>query len=307
MGLYGNGGGNDSLVHRSSSGAGVTAAAAVIASVGAIASDGLDGDVTITGGTTTLARDMYYNNLTVDVTGILITRGWRVFARTITNNGVIHCDGASASGATGGAAYASGSLPPNIAGVTGVVTAAAGATGLAANSCILPRGGVIGNVYKGGVGGSSVGGANAGGAAGATGVFSVGRQPRGNVATGAAMNSQAAAGIVTPGSSGGAGAGDGTNAGGGSGASGGYGYMMAGSVTNNGAIRAKGGDGGAAAGGNAGGGAPGGGGAWEITCGTYSGTVPDCSAGAVGAGAGTGTAGVAGNAGDYFINQYKAV
>ena len=42
---------------------------------------GSDGDVTITG-TTTLTRDMFYDNLVVDSTGILNTASFRVFAKT---------------------------------------------------------------------------------------------------------------------------------------------------------------------------------------------------------------------------------
>lgn len=301
-----NKGGHLYAAPSSGAGGGITAAQAAAAAVNQAASDGLDGDVTITGGTTTLARDMYYNNLTIDPSGILITRGWRVFFRTLVNNGTIHTDGAAAAGATGGTAFSGGSLPPNIAGVNGVVTAAAGANGNAANSCILPRGGAIGTVYKGGNGGASVGGANAGGTSGAVGVISAGRSPRSNVETGAAMSTQAAAAVVTPGSSGGAGAGDGTNLAGGSGASGGYGYMKGGTIANNGVISAKGGAGGAAAGGDSGGGGGGGGGAWEIDCGSFTGNNPDCSGGAGGAKAGTGVAGSAGSAGDFFINQYKA-
>ena len=40
---------------------------------------GGDGDVTISSGTTTLTRDMYYNNLTISGTGKIVTAGWRIF------------------------------------------------------------------------------------------------------------------------------------------------------------------------------------------------------------------------------------
>lgn len=43
--------------------------------------DGSDGDVTITGGTTTPTRDMYYNNLTITGTGVLHPAGFRVFVK----------------------------------------------------------------------------------------------------------------------------------------------------------------------------------------------------------------------------------
>lgn len=55
--------------------------------------DGRDGDVTISGGaTTTLSRDMYYNNLTV--TGGLVTSNYRVFVKgTLSGAGIIAQDG----------------------------------------------------------------------------------------------------------------------------------------------------------------------------------------------------------------------
>jgi len=49
---------------------------------------GADGDVTIAAGTTTLTRDMQYNNLVVN--GTLSTAGFRVFIRgTLTGAGTI--------------------------------------------------------------------------------------------------------------------------------------------------------------------------------------------------------------------------
>ena len=61
---------------------------------------GTDGDVTITG-TTVLAEDMYYNNLTVNSGINLVTNGFRVFVKeTLTNNGVIGLP-SSAAGETG--------------------------------------------------------------------------------------------------------------------------------------------------------------------------------------------------------------
>lgn len=73
--------------------------------------DGSDGDVTITGGTTTLARDMFYNSLTITGTGVLATNGWRVFVKgtlSIATGGVMSCDGPSAAGSLGGAWAAGG-------------------------------------------------------------------------------------------------------------------------------------------------------------------------------------------------------
>jgi len=57
--------------------------------------DGSDGDVTIAS-TTTLTRDMYYNNLTVNSGIALNTNGYRIFVKgTLTNNGYIQNNGSN--------------------------------------------------------------------------------------------------------------------------------------------------------------------------------------------------------------------
>src|SRR3990167_11397550 len=65
--------------------------------------DGSDGDVTITSGTTTLTRDMFYNNLVINSGAILVTASFRVFVKgTLTNNGIIKNNGnAGGNGGTG--------------------------------------------------------------------------------------------------------------------------------------------------------------------------------------------------------------
>lgn len=86
---------------------------------------GVDGDVTISTATT-LTRDMYYNNLTVNST--LTTDGYRIFVKgTLSGNGTITwgtaTNGTNANGATrglGGAESGSGALK-NTAGVDGAV------------------------------------------------------------------------------------------------------------------------------------------------------------------------------------------
>jgi len=56
--------------------------------------NGNDGDVDITTGTTTLTRDMYYDNLTIDSDGEIVTAGYRIFVKgTLTNNGYITRNG----------------------------------------------------------------------------------------------------------------------------------------------------------------------------------------------------------------------
>ena len=58
---------------------------------------GLDGDVTIASNTT-LTRDMWYNNLTVNSSRNLITDGFRVFVRGIlTLTGSIIANGSAGS------------------------------------------------------------------------------------------------------------------------------------------------------------------------------------------------------------------
>lgn len=281
----------------------ITPQDAVVATFGALASDGLDGDFTVAVSTTFVpGRDYYFNNLLVD--GTYDARGHRIFCRklTISATGIIHCDGAAAAGAVGGAAFTQGALPPNIGGVNGGT--GIGLAGTAAGSCCRPRNGTLAAQYKGGAGGAS-GTPNAGGVGGSITVASLSRVPRSNILSGITASTGALV-TLTPASSGGAGGGDGSSAGGGSGAGGGYGFLCAGEVINNGIIRALGGAGGNAAGGNAGGGGGGGGGVWELTVGKWTGAFPVCTGGAGGAKAGTGVAGSAGNDGEYFLTTFKA-
>jgi len=86
---------------------------------------GDDGDVTIGAGTTTtLSRDMFYDDLVVS--GTLITNGYKVHVRnTLTGAGIIQWNGNAGSNATsstpgtGGAALADASVPGSLAGATG--------------------------------------------------------------------------------------------------------------------------------------------------------------------------------------------
>jgi hypothetical protein len=64
--------------------------------------DGSDGDVTISG-TTSMTRDTYYNNLTVNAGQTLWVNGWRIFVKgTLTLNGTIATPWLVNSGQTGG-------------------------------------------------------------------------------------------------------------------------------------------------------------------------------------------------------------
>lgn len=91
--------------------------------------DATDGNVTISAGTTTLSRDMYYDNLTV--TGVLQTNGYKVYvANTISGTGVVTwgipnngSNGNVGSGGSGtggsGASMTSGGFFGNVAGTNG--------------------------------------------------------------------------------------------------------------------------------------------------------------------------------------------
>lgn len=281
---------------------------ACVAAIGALASDAGDGDVTISSPFVagTVGRDYYYNNLTINST--YDSRAWRVYCRklTIGASGVLHWDGLAASGATGGALFTTGSLGPNIIGVNGGT--GVGAAGTAAGAVVMPGTGVLdGTIFKGGAGGASGSGTiNAGGAGGTITRISSGREPRANPIGAAALSASTLA-TITPGSGGGAGGGDGTNAGGGSGSSAGLGFIMAGEiiVIAGGIIRAKGGAGGNGVAGGAGGGGGGPGGPLFITCGRYTGALPDVSGGAGGNAAGAGVAGSVGKPGYVFFNTFK--
>ena len=110
--------------------------------------DGGDGNVTISSGTTTLTRDMFYNNLTISGTGSIFTNGYRIFVKNILDLsnapvGAINfngANGANASGSTPGAvgtAIVAGSVAGTQAGSAGFAgvtlnggsSASAGGTG----------------------------------------------------------------------------------------------------------------------------------------------------------------------------------
>ncbi len=263
--------------------------------------DGSDGVVTLGAGTTTLTRDMYYDDLTVPNGATLAPAGYRVFVAgllTVGATGVIHVDGGAGSGTTGGAAGG------GTAGTTPLSGGAAGGAGRT-NAGL----GTVGTASTVSLGGS-------GGAGGLTTSFAA---PAGGVATapaaglGGYRHLAAAQGRATLGAgsvwTGGGGGGGGSCENGNTGTSGGGGggagvlVIFARRVSNAGAIRANGGAGAAATLGNSteisGGGGGGGGGIYLVhreAVGATLGTVT-ASAGAGGAGAGTGNAGASGSAG----------
>jgi hypothetical protein len=296
--------------------------------------DGSDGNVTINSGTTTLSRDMFYNNLTLSGSGVLNTNGWRVFvagtlditaapAGAIINNGTV---GGNASATnSGGAAPANtpvnsvGASPGGLAGAAGKP----GGTGAGTAGAQVSAGGIIVNGGGNGGAGASGAGTNAGAAAIANSANNYTAPTllplvTTNNATSGATPTFVNLGYGLGGSSAPSGGGDGAQNGGASGAGGGPGGLIfiaaaiinRGASTAVGAIQAKGaaaGSGFAPTAGNTGGagGSGGGGGGYIIIVvgvliGAVATNVVDISAGNGAAGLtarGTGIGGDGGNSG----------
>jgi hypothetical protein len=123
---------------------------------------GLDGARTISSPPTSLTGPVQYTTLTIDASLILPAAGHRIFCSGVLTLGaaaVLSCDGASASGQTGGAAYAAGQLAT--AGTNGPNGAAAGVnSGLSGGSTANALGGA------GGTGGAASSGGGITGTAG---------------------------------------------------------------------------------------------------------------------------------------------
>lgn len=275
--------------------------------------DGSDSSPTISGGTTTLTRDMQYQDLTIASDGILATAGYRVYVRgtlTIASGGVIQDDGASAAADVPGAPLgARGVLSTDSGGgATGRTTTGAGSNGS------TPSAQVFGNTStpNGGAGGQADG-SNAGGTGG---VPTVRSASGGTIRVlGSAIHGRifGSSGIFQPGGGGGGGAAGGANIGtgtarsGGGGAGGGSVVVICRILNSAGTIRANGGNGGNASvtgNGKAGGGGGGGGGWVSVVAGKVlaQGTL-QAAGGTKGTGAGTGSDGVNGSAGYTQIIQ----
>jgi hypothetical protein len=269
------------------------------ASGGGLTGDGSDGDVVLGAGTTTLVRDMFYDNLTVPVGSTLAPDGYRVFVRgTLTLDGAIQRDGLAGASvgvpATGGAGVSTVNRPLAGQAGGGNGNAAAGAAGTNANPT------APGYVAAGGAGGA---GTNAAGAGGTS------TPPAAPGSGGLRMAVWAIMGRASgtsgqigggPGGGGGGGTfgGPGVGAGGGGGgAGGGYLVVSAGAITGAGSITANGGAGGAGHGDGAGvtaAGGGGGGGGGIVVVYSANGTFPPtvtANGGAAGAGFSGGAAG----------------
>lgn len=279
--------------------------------------DGSDGDVTIAAGTTTLTRDMFYNNLVI--TGTLDTDGYRVFVKgTVSgagtlkgvtgNNGTAGVVGANHQTKTGGAgATSSGSGPlKTVAGGKGGDTFlnAQGQTGTIGGS-----GGAGQTGKTGGNGGSGVDGAGIGGSGGVYGKGDAYKNAL--IASGFYITSAGAlAPLTTPSSGGGGGGGScdsggsddgGAGSGGGGGASGGTVMLICKKWTGTFTISSVGGNGGNGGASpsflNAGGGGGGGGGNGGTAIIIYGTKTWTGSYSLTGGTGGTGGAGVLGGAG----------
>lgn len=244
--------------------------------------DGSDGNVTISSGTTTLTRDMYYNNLTMSGTGILNPASFKIFVKgtldiSAAAAGAIARVGNNASnaGSTGTGGNSGTNLVPGTLGSSGNSTN--GSAGSATNGTNGSSGnGQSGGTNGGGGGLTGAGGTGTGGTAGAAGG---GRPPALPNPIRRFDNSlvygtmQIIGGVSGGGGGGGSGDGAVSGAGGGGGASGGGVLFISANIINRGASTpaatitvdgGTGGNGGTPASGNAGGGGggAGGGGGW---------------------------------------------
>lgn len=258
------------------------------------AGDGSDGNVIIaSNSTTTLSRDMYYNNLTVN--GAIVTGNWRIFVNgTISGAGSIVQNGNA--GVTGGAA---GSSPTTggLGGATirGYFTTLAGSNG--GNGGVTSAGGagVSGTNLTsslattttaaiGGVGSAATG--DAGGQPGTLGIATSSVSAFGKIAAATYMGLDQNNLYTGPTNSTGGGGGGSLNStagggGGGAASAGGFVYIIARTCSGSFALQAfgaSGGIGGAGSAlnqGNGGGGGGGNGGIVALVCGvsTYSGLV----------------------------------
>lgn len=278
--------------------------------------------MSLSGSTYTLARDIEATSFRVRNAIILITNGYKVFARssitndtggTIQNNGnaggvgAANNPGAALTGNTVGNSRAAGSgATSGAAGNNGTATDTNGAGGGPGGT-----GGASGGGQAGGTGGGARSSVNAGvtapsqggiwGAAGKARPFNVV-----GMVMGLWSNANLSGAQFWGGGAGGGGGGrtaTGTGASGGGGGGGGVLVLLSPTITNNGTIQCNGGVGGAStASVGGGGGGGGGGGLIGLLCDSHvNGGTEQCLGGAAGASTGTGTAAVAGGAGNVVV------
>lgn len=263
---------------------------------------GSDGDVTITG-TTTLTRDMHYEDLTIAVGGILEPNGFRVFcSHSLTNLGTIRSNGSNGSDAGGGGG----------AGGAGAGRGTLGGGGTGGNGGTDGGAGSTPGTGNGGFGGAGGAGGAVGGSAGgtATNVWSDTPSPI-VVIAGLEYYDSTVLALAVGGGGGGGGEDNGpSDDGGGGGGGGGLILICAPTFRSSGTIQANGGSGGSGgtggAGGDGGGGGGGGGGALLVVTRestTLAGT--RTYTGGTGGGGGTSDPGSNGSNGAEFIIQVE--
>lgn len=268
--------------------------------------DGFDGDATIVG-TTTLTKEMYYNNLTITGTGTVKPAGFRIFVKgtlTIQAGGSINDDGFAGSGITGGTNLLSRQTlgaQAGSGGNGGTNGLGNGGSSSGGSSSVNP----LNQAPQGGAGGA--GGANGGGTAGTASGPVQGQRWYGTAWMQQARFSNGTATAQFNGGSGGGGGGSNNIncSGGGGGGGAGIVWIAARNVSNAGRISANGGNGanGFGTAGDAGGGGGGGGGLvclGTVTNDAAVGTV-QCLGGTGGAGFGAGTPGTVGRIGSAMV------
>ncbi len=201
---------------------------------------GQDNALTISSGTTTLARDMYYSNVTISGTAVLKPAGFRIFISgtlDISNAGAGAINfnggaGGNATSATGGSAgsttYVSNSTLPLPA--TGTLTGGAGTTAAGSAAGAL-NGGAICFATTSSL--ASAGGAGAGGAGGGAGTGASGNLASYPYRYQVDFKSplQFAPGLSGPGGGGGGGDGSSNSGGGGGGGGSGAGFIWIAAAT----------------------------------------------------------------------------
>jgi hypothetical protein len=289
---------------------------------------GTDGNVTVSAGTTTLARDMFYNNLTISGTGSIKPNGYRIFVAGTLDLSSAPADAITVAGGIGSVGGNGGTVGPVNGGSVGTRSyTTAEALGVASGG----GSGGTGNLDNGGAGGGSVGngnsnGGNSGGG-GNAGAGSVGTAGAGGGTSNIVaylinrpeiqmlMGTTLYGGGIS-GAGGGGGGGDNSthygSGGGGGGAAGGIIWLSANTINRGGstataAIDLSGGTGGSGGVGSTsasggGGGASGGGGGWlYMIYGTLTGSTAtnmiNLAGGAGGSGGNSGSGGNGGNGG----------
>jgi hypothetical protein len=257
---------------------------------------GSDGALSISSGTTTISRDMYYSSITLSGTAQLDPSGYRVYCSGTVSIGSGTVLGIQATNGTVGGS-GGGSVSAGTVGGSGSFGGSGGSTtGTASNAATNSLGGT------GGTGGTGTSGAGSAAGAATPPSTNAGGTQALNAFWGAMRMSTPTNSFFVGGTGGGGGGGDGTS-GAGAGAGAPIVWVCARTITGSGTIRAKGGNGANAAAGNRGGGGGGGGGVIVVVSNNDTTTTSltfDVSGGSGGSGFGTGTAGTAGSSGNIY-------